>query len=285
MPERPDLEYQVPLLAAELVGRTVTGWHVKLPVVLRIAVPGDPAVAIVGRTFESVERRGPFVRFVLGDVEMIVHPMLAGRFTIAEAGAKGHRDLALTLDLDLDDDRHLRYRDDKEMGKVYLVPRDRHEAVAGFDRVGLDVLDPGVFTREAFRAVAKKRREQAKIFLMDHAALDCLGNAYADESLWAAGIHPKTRMSELSAEQLDALHDAVAETVRNACDEIQRQKPALDEKLRDFLGVRNRKGQPCPRCGTTVRVCGIHGHDAFFCPTCQPDAKGRGFVDWSKLRR
>lgn len=282
MPERPDLEYQVPILAAELIGRAVTGWRIKLPVVLRVAVPGDPADTIVGQTFREVERRGPFVRLVLDRTELVVHPMLAGRFTIAPAGSRGHADLALTLDLD--DGRELRYRDDKQMGKVYVVPRDRHESVVGFDRVGLDVLDPAVFTREAFRAVAKKRREQAKVFLMDHGALDCLGNAYADESLWAAGIHPKARVSELTPEQLDDLHDAVAETVRGACDEIAARKPGLDEKLRDFLGVRNRKGQPCPRCGTKVRVCGIHGHDAFFCPTCQPDAKGRGFVDWSKLR-
>ena len=66
-------------------------------------------------------------------------------------------------------------------------------------------------------------------------------------------------------------------------DEIRRRARALHEKLRDFLAVRGKKGQPCPRCNTPIRTCGVLGHDAFFCPTCQVDAKGRGFVNWGKL--
>jgi formamidopyrimidine-DNA glycosylase len=70
--------------------------------------------------------------------------------------------------------------------------------------------------------------------------------------------------------------------VRVARDEIARREPPLDEKLRDFLKVRNRAGEPCPRCGETIRAAGVHGHDAFFCPICQPDVKGKGLVDWRK---
>jgi formamidopyrimidine-DNA glycosylase len=155
--------------------------------------------------------------------------------------------------------------------------------VPGVEGLGVDVLSAD-FTLERFRAVAKKRRDQVKSFLLDHAALDTLGNAYSDEVMWAARIHPRTRVTELSPDQIAALHQAIVGVLRSAVDEIARRKPATDEKLRDFLSVRNKKGQPCPRCGTAIRTCGVHGHDAFFCPTCQPDAQGRGFVDWRRIK-
>jgi formamidopyrimidine-DNA glycosylase len=280
MPERPDLEYQVPLLHAEISGRRITGVRVANPIVLRMGVPGEPAALLTGRTFTGVRRHGPFVRFALepADLEVIVHPMLAGRFSFADQGARAPAELAVAISLD--DGRELRYRDDKQMGKFWIVQDPK--VIPLFEPIGIDVLSPA-FTREAFRALAKKRRDQVKPFLLDHAALDSLGNAYSDETLWEARIHPKTRVKELDAAGLDRLHDAIVTVLSRSRDEIATRKPALDEKLRDFLAVRNRKGEACPRCGTTIRVCGIHGHDAFFCPTCQPDAKGRGFVDWRKL--
>src|SRR5207249_7743172 len=119
MPERPDLEYVVPILARELGGRRIVGVRVKKPVVLRLAVPGTPESLLVGRQFGAVTRRAHFVLFALGDLEMVVAPMLAGRFLVAPADAKSPADLALACALD--DGRELRYRDDVQMGKLYLI--------------------------------------------------------------------------------------------------------------------------------------------------------------------
>src|SRR5205085_10347176 len=135
---------------------------------------------------------------------------------------------------------------------------------------GLDVLDPRAFSREAFRELAGRRRDQAKVFLMDKAALDSLGNAYADEVLWEARIHPKTRVRALAAEEVDRLHDAIARVLGEARGEIARRGPALDEKVRDFLKVRGRPGEPCPRCGAKIRPAAVLAHDALFCPACPP---------------
>ena len=71
--------------------------------------------------------------------------------------------------------------------------------------------------------------------------------------------------------------------IGSATKTIAKRKPALDEKLRDFLKVRGRRGEPCPRCGTTIRSAGVHGHDAEFCPSCQQDARGSSIVDWRKV--
>ena len=219
MPERPDLDYQVPLLRAALVGRRVTAARLDDPVVLRNLLAGDPRRLLPGRELRAVERRSAFVVLTLGptaeaeaelEVEpelwLAIHFMLAGRFTITQAGSKVTKDTAFTLDLD--DGRSLRFRDDREMGKVYLLrPADAGKA-PGLLAHGHDVLAP-TFTPAALAGLVKKRRDQLKVFLMDKDALDSMGNAYADEVMWAAGLHPKTRMNTLDTAAIDRLHAAI----------------------------------------------------------------------------
>ena len=285
MPERPDLEYVVPILDRGLRGAEIIALRVRKPVVLRIAVPGDPEKLLRGRTFAGVTRRAHCVLFALEggspEVELVVAPMLAGRFAIAPRESKAPGDLALALEFA--DGRELRYRDDVQMGKVYLIPRGAWEHVPGLEDVGVDVLDARAFTRRRFREIAKARRDQVKVFLMDKGALDALGNAYADEVLFEARLHPKTWVRSLSERDLDRLRDAIVAVLGAARETIAARRPPLDEKLRDFLKVRNRHGAPCPRCGAKLRRAGVHGHDAFFCPACQPETRKTGIVDWREL--
>jgi len=278
MPERPDLEYVVPILAAELRGKTIASVRVKKPVVLRVAVEGKIEALLPGHQIGKVQRRAHFVRFDLGDLEMVVSPMLAGRFALSAPKDKSPADLAIAFGLD--DGRELRYRDDVQMGKVYVIKPGDEAQIPGLAKIGIDVLDPKRFTRDAFRKLAAKRRDQVKVFLMDKTALDAMGNAYADEVLWEARLHPKTFVKALTPDEVDRLHDAIAKVIGEATRIIAQRKPALDEKLRDFLKVRGRHGEPCPRCGTKLRSAGVHGHDAEFCPDCQPATRRSGIVDW-----
>jgi formamidopyrimidine-DNA glycosylase len=284
MPERPDLEYVVGVLDATLRGREIVGAELLKPVLLRMMVPGRLPDALVGRRFVEVVRRSHFVVFQLdGDLDLTIHPMLAGRFDLVPSGTAPRKDVGVALSLGPGPDgtaaTRLRYRDDKEMGKVYVAPQSKRDQIPGLGAVGVDVLGPG-FTPAAFRKLARARRDQAKVFLMDKAALDSFGNAYADEALWAAGIHPKAWVGRLPDARLDDLHRAMVAVLGEARDEIARRAPPLDEKVRDFLNVRLRKGEPCPRCTQPVRVCGVRGHDAYFCATCQVDDRGAGLVDW-----
>jgi formamidopyrimidine-DNA glycosylase len=284
MPERPDLEYVVSILHKELSGAVIGGIRIKKPVVLRMAVAGAPAGTLTGMTVERVWRRGHFVLFDLNGNQprqMVVNLMLAGRFTLARSDEKSPADLALAVGLQ--DGRELRYRDDLQMGKVYIIDKGAWQTVPGLEMTGLDVLNPKVFTRAAFRAIARKRRDQLKVFLMDKSALDALGNAYADEVLFAAGLHPKTFARLLSDDELHRLHGAIVRVLRHATDEIARRRPPMDEKVRDFLKVRNRHGEPCPKCGSKIRRAGVRGHAAFFCPTCQPETRRGSIVDWRRI--
>ncbi|WP_437276850.1 DNA-formamidopyrimidine glycosylase family protein [Sorangium sp. So ce375] len=287
MPERPDLEYVVPILARELAGTTIASARAENAVVLHVLLPERLDALLPGAEIRRVTRRAHAVVLELAGaraLDLVISPMLAGRFSITRPGeTRIPTDLAFSLALG--DGRELRVRDDVQSSKVYVLARGDFDKIPGLQRVGLDVLDPRVFTPEAFRAAARGRRDLAKDFLMDGAALDSMGDAYADEVLFEAKIHPKATVTSLSDEETDRLHAAIARVLGDATRTIARRAPALDERLRDFLKVRGRPGQPCPRCGDKLRRASVHGHDAIFCPACQPEARRGTAADPRRARR
>lgn len=293
MAERPDLEYAVPLLREALVGRSVIRCVADKPVVLRVLSRRSIEELIVGRVVAAVERRAHFVVVSMrhpehgseacGDlVAMCFAPMLAGRFVLLAEKQKPPRDRAFSMWFD--SGPMLVFRDDVQMGKVYVAPPGAFGQIPNFAHIGVDVLS-SAFSRDAFRKLARSRRDQAKVFLMDKAAIDSFGNAYADEALFEANIHPKTMVRRLDDAALDRLHDAMVLVLSRARDTIFERRPPLDTKLRDFLDVRGRLHEDCVRCGTKLRRTHVHGHDAVFCPECQPDERGTSIVDWRSLQR
>ncbi|HET6450806.1 MAG TPA: DNA-formamidopyrimidine glycosylase family protein [Spirochaetia bacterium] len=269
MPELPDLHYIVSHLRPRVTGRTVTEVLVREPIVIRMLLPGAGgfADALPGRTLQGLTRRGPFLVFpVSGGAELILHCMLAGRLQIGPPSDKAVTHLCFTLYLD--NGEVLRYGDEKKMGKVYLTPAGSYEAIPGYREQGVDILS-AEFTPELFEALIKGRRHQARVFLMDQSALSAIGNAYADEILFAARIHPKTPCSSLSAEQRRALYDSIRSVMAWGIAEVQKAAQPIEVKVRDHVKVRNRKDEPCPVCGTKIRRVGVLGYDSFFCPQCQ----------------
>jgi formamidopyrimidine-DNA glycosylase len=267
MPELPDLVHIEKVLRASLPGEKVAAVHVREPIVLRVAVAEGFAGALAGRTVRQVRRQGPFLVLGLSPLELVIHFMLAGRLRLCDQGRpRASRDLCFTLELE--SERALQYLDEKRMGKVYLVPEGRYEGIPGFSTQGLDVLSES-FSLEAFRALAAGRRQQVRVFLMDQTALSAIGNAYADEILFAARLHPKTGCHQLSAGQVERLYQAVREVLAWGAAEVEAAGEPLEVKVRGHMKVRGRRGEPCPVCGTPIRRAGVLGHDAFFCPRCQ----------------
>jgi len=287
MPELPDLLYIQARLKEALVGRRVVAERLREPIVMRFAVRGNLSL-LLGRRLDDVIRHAHFLVFRFEDLDLAVNPMLAGRFRLAAPDEKEERDLVFALTFEsvggateapptsLSD---LRYRDEKKMGKAYLLAKGDWKAAAGMDQAGgLDVLSPE-FTRERFVSLLKKRRDQVRVLLLDKRALDSIGNAYADEILFEAGLHPKTFCRSLSHDDAVRLHDAIVKVMREAVDEVARRGEPIDVKVRDFLKVRLR--DVCPRCGAKLRKAGVRGMDAYFCPHCQPATRS-GLVDWTK---
>jgi formamidopyrimidine-DNA glycosylase len=260
-----------------LAGRTVTATRLRRTVVLRSLVPGELA-PLVGRRLAEVERRLHFLIFRFDGVDLAVNPMLAGRFRLARPGDRQEAALAFALDLD---GVELRYLDDKQMGKAYLTRAGEWGGIPGLAAGGVDVLSEG-FTLERFRDLVGSRRDQVRVFLLDRSALDSLGNAYADEVLFEAAVHPKTWCRALSPADVERLHAAIVHVLRDAIAEVERRGEPTEVKVRDFLQVRGKA--VCPRCGAKIRRAGVRGMDAYFCPRCQPETR-RGLVDWTRTGR
>jgi formamidopyrimidine-DNA glycosylase len=287
VPELPDLLHIRSKLHESLGGWQVAAERVREPVVLRFAVRGNLSL-LLGRPLHQVLRKSHFLVFRFEGLDLAVNPMLAGRFRICEPGAKDEGSLAFALGFlppggpeGRPPERELRYLDDKKMGKAYLIATDDYRAIPGMQTGGVDVLGPE-FTRERFCSLLRHRRDQVRVFLLDKKALDSLGNAYADEVLFEAGIHPKTFCRSLSHEDGVRLHDAIVKVMKEAVAEVAARGEPIDVKIRDFLKVRRK--EICPRCGAKLRTAGVKGMDAYFCPRCQPPRRP-GFVDWTKTGR
>lgn len=290
MPELPDLLYIQARLKEALLGRRVVAERLREPIVMRFAVRGNLSL-LLGRRLDDVIRHAHFLVFRFEDLDLAVNPMLAGRFRLAAPEEKEERDLVFALTFEGRESAttetsttgtDLRYRDEKNMGKAYLLAKGDWKAAAGMDQAGgIDVLGPE-FTRERFVSLLKKRRDQVRVLLLDKRALDSIGNAYADEILFEARLHPKTFCRSLSHDDAVRLHDAIVTVMREAVDQVARRGEPIDVKVRDFLKVRLR--DVCPRCGAKVRKAGVRGMDAYFCPHCQPATRS-GLVDWTKTRK
>ena len=277
MPELPDLLYVLSQLGERLLGRVVTAERVREPVVLRFTVRGNLSL-LLGRPLREVFRKSHFLVFRFEGLDLAVNPMLAGRFRLSEPGTPDEGSLGFALGFG---DAELRYLDDKKMGKAYLIATDDWKAIPGLQTGGIEILSRE-FSRERFLSLLRHRRDQVRVFLLDKKALDSLGNAYADEVLFEAGIHPKTFCRSLTHDDGVRLHDAIVKVVREAVAEVAGRGEPIDVKVRDFLKVRRK--EICPRCGAKLRTAGVKGMDSWFCPRCQP-ARRPGFVDWTRTQK
>lgn len=285
MPELPDLQYIVKVLAPKLQDRRIEEVSVKEPIVLRTLLAGPDglplgfASALKGLTFTRLRRHGPFLMFELRahertgtGLQLIIHPMLAGRLQIASAGDKTLAHLCFSLLLD--NGQRLSYGDDKKMGKVYVTEPGRFEGIPGYETQGVDIVSDA-FTFEVFEGLIRGKRSQARVFLMDQTLLSAIGNAYADEILFAAGIHPKAPCSSLSPQEKRKLYESIRSVMAWGTAEVEKAGQPIEVKVRGHVKVRNRKDEPCPVCGATIRRAGVLGYDSFFCAVCQPAKKAQ----------
>jgi len=286
MPELPDLVYIEKRLRTTVLKEEIREAAVWEPIVLRMGVPGSFTDVLPGKEIRGLHRYGPFLVFALPPLEMIVHFMLAGffRLDVRQAGREQvlrRMSREHCFSLRLGDRQELQYFDSRRMGKVYVIEAGATAVIPGYDTQGVDLLSPE-FTLELFRGQIRGRRHQVRVFLMDQSILSAIGNAYADEILFTAGIHPKTRCDQLKLQQVDRLYRSVVSVLRWGIEKVEEADRGIDRKVRDHLKVRNRRGEPCPACGATVRRTGVLGYDSFFCPKCQPELRSP-LVSWDKL--
>ncbi len=278
MPELPDLVHIRNELESGLRDAVAAGLEIKEPVVVRNHLGADLERILTGQPLRGVVRHGPFLSFDFGGVLMIVHCMLAGRFLIVPDDAKLKK-AALCVVVRFGS-TSLCYYDDKKMGKVYFIAPGNEDKIPGFTTQGIDLLS-SEFTEALFLQRIEKQRKQARVFLMDQRILSAVGNAYADEILFDAQIHPKTFCHQLDEAEKRRFYVSIQKVLNDGIREVESAGRPLDEKVRGHMKVRNRKDEPCPRCGTKIRRANVLGYDSFFCPACQPP-KRELFIDWNQ---
>jgi formamidopyrimidine-DNA glycosylase len=268
MPELPEVEVTRRGLAPHLAGRVISGVAVRQP---RLRWPVPHAVRLLaGRKVRGVERRGKYLLVDCGDGHLILHLGMSGSLRMLPPGtpAQKHDHFDLILG-----DRLLRLRDPRRFGAV-LWTKDAVHAHPLIANLGIEPLSRQLDPARLY-ALTRAHRAAIKLFLLDGRRIVGVGNIYASESLFRAGIDPRTRANRLSLERCARLSKAIKDTLRAAI-------RAGGSSLRDYVGadgrrgdsqsrhgVYDREGKPCRGCGATVKRLVQGQRSTFYCPRCQ----------------
>ena len=280
MPELPDILLYIHALEPRVVGRRIETIRLVAPFLLRSI--GTPISAAQGRRVVALERMGKRVIFALeGDVYLVVHLMIAGRFRWKPAGAAVPGKVGL-LALDFEHGTLvLTEAGSTRRASLHVVSGD--DALRALDPGGLEVLDAGC---EAFSATLRQENHTLKRAMTDPHVLSGIGNAYSDEILHAARLSPFKQTQSLTDEEMARLFDATRATLlewtRRLQDEAGGEFPEKVTAFRPGMAVHGRYGQPCPVCSTPVQRIVYAANEANYCVTCQTG--GRLLADRSLSR-
>ncbi len=276
MPELPELEVVREVLGRRLIARPVA--RVTLapkggPLVVRDLTTHGFALGLTGQSFSRIERRGKFLVFHLHPSGrfLVVNPKLSGRLQLCPPEEKKAGPVHLALHFD-NPQTELRYIDSKTMGQVYLT--EHLAAIPTFADMGPDALEVSL---DDFRLRLHSFRGEVKGILIRAPFIAGIGNAYADEILWHARLHPYRKRTSLTQAEVEQLFDSMGSVLRAAIEQVR--LPMGDDvhlKPRDFFAVHMRSGEACPRCGTPVSAITANQRITNFCRTCQPGGLLRG---------
>jgi formamidopyrimidine-DNA glycosylase len=274
VPELPETETIARDLAREVVGARIDAALVTRPDVLREVTARAFIRRVAGATIDRAWRRAKLVVLDLstGD-RLVVQPRFTGALLIDDGTLADTERRYSTVALRLDDGRTLHYRDIRRLGTVALMSPERFRDYTA--ALGIEPLDPA-FTAEHLSALFVRSRQPVKKVLMDQRVVAGIGNIYANEALWRAGIDPSRAARAVTADEAVRVRDAIVGV-------LQESIAARGTSFRDYrdasgaqggfvthLAVYGREGEPCLRCGR--RLIGTHaidGRTTVLCAHCQ----------------
>jgi formamidopyrimidine-DNA glycosylase len=267
MPELPDLEVIKDFLQETIGGVQIQEVEIPEPLVLRCSVD-DLINGLKGKVFAEIRRRGKFLILDVADgAHLVFHPMLAGRLQYCQAREKIRAGLCLRLLFSTG--QELRYHDRKRMGRIYWLEGADFSAIPQFAELGPEANDPAV-DLEVFQKRIRRHPGMVKYILTNQRFLAGIGNAYADEILFAAGILPFRKRPSLTSQELSSLHQAVGDVLTWAQRELgERMGSEIHVELRDFLKVHGKGSRACPVCGGNISEVAPNRSRTNFCRGCQ----------------
>jgi len=272
MPELPEVENtRRYLVQAGLPGRTFTGANIGWAKTVQAPALEDFVLALTGGTVQEVTRQGKYLLIKLSDggsqtgPTLIIHLGMTGSLRIQPSSQPAHPLVRHTFSLD--DDTELRFQDGRKFGKLWLTDDPK------------DVLPPlspdplsAEFTPKVLRESLKGRNAPVKALLLEQSIVSGMGNLYADESLFLAGISPLRPASKLSLKEVSRLIDAIVSSMSTALEKYDQGRaehwPDPPMGLSTWSIPRERNGA-CPRCGGPVSTIRVRARSTCFCPKCQ----------------
>jgi formamidopyrimidine-DNA glycosylase len=273
VPELPEVETIRRQLAPAVEGRALSRLEVLDARWCEPAAPVEVEDAVRGRIVERLSRRGKYLIWEFEDeVYLAMHLRMTGNlFVVDDDDPRPH----LRARFVLDSGERVLFVDVRRFGTgVVLLGHDALEEYFS-SRLGVEPLSPD-FTADALRALAKGRRAPVKAFLLSQERLAGVGNIYADEALWRARIHPLRPVGTLKRAQIEALREGVVASLeagidaRGASIDDFRHTDGARGSFQDRFLVHRREGEPCVRCGNTIRKLRAAGRGTYVCEHCQP---------------
>lgn len=288
MPELPEVETIVRDLRPHLVGRVVADVRVSWPRTIAEPVEDVEAfrVGVVGRRITKVGRRGKLLWICLNDGQSIlIHLRMSGRLVLQPAPSDRHLRVTFVLahaHVSTDDDpeperSYLYFYDQRKFGRIWLTgDAIRVLAVLGPEPLASD------FSPEELAVRLARRRGALKPLLLNQRVIAGLGNIYADEALFHAGLHPQRPANTLSEREVVRLHAAIQGVLQQAIDLHGTTFDGLfirpdgeEGRQQEGLRVYGQAGMPCTRCGTVIERIVVGGRGTHICPRCQPLTRER----------
>jgi formamidopyrimidine-DNA glycosylase len=265
MPELPEVETIARKLRPELVGKSIVKADLLWARTLATPTPAKFKKQIQGQEIKTVGRRAKFFVMELSDYYLFIHLRMSGDLYIKEEDAAPEKHDRLILDLTPGGNK-LVFNDTRKFGRVWLV-HDPEEVIGG---LGPEPLSDE-FTEEMLYNGLKSRHRQLKPLLLDQTFVAGLGNIYTDEALHMAKLHPLTISDAVNRKQAGALWEAIREVLQEG---IRRNGASIDwvyrgGEFQNYFRVYDRKGQPCPVCGTAIERLIIGQRGTHICPNCQ----------------
>jgi formamidopyrimidine-DNA glycosylase len=272
MPELPEVETIVRGLRLHVVGRTITGVAVAWAKTVQSPAAPEFVAGLAGHRVAGAGRRGKYILLLMDDGKRLsIHLRMTGRLFVKPAGTEPGPHTRVVWSLD--DGYELHFDDPRKFGRVALLGDD--ELAALHAKLGPEPLD-GLMP-EALAEKLRRRPSAIKTVLLDQSVVAGIGNIYADEVLFRAGINPQRPARSLSEDEIARLTEAARYVLSSA---VERHGTTLsDEQFRGleghmgenqgYLAVFRRTGEPCYICGTPVKRVRLGGRSTHFCPHCQ----------------
>jgi formamidopyrimidine-DNA glycosylase len=273
MPELPEVETVVrDLSAAQLIGQRITRVQVFWPRSLATHTPLDFSSRVQGQAIQGVARRAKFIILQLSQGTLLIHLRMTGRLYFSDPQAPRHNHEHLLLDLS--DRRQMRFQDARKFGRWYLYA----EQPEALHALGPEPLDRSFKALHFAQRLAQHQR-QIKPLLLDQTFIAGLGNIYADEALFEAGIHPLRRAASLSTTEAQALFRAIRTVLKRGIANLGTTLGKSNYNYysvsgrigrnQDALRVFRRMGKPCPRCSQPIARIIVGQRSTHLCLTCQ----------------